>query len=64
MRLPEFQLMQELSSGYHVVESRSEDGRTTLVCRDLRTRNFGGRFGVLEVTLGPRGDVEQKIFHA
>jgi len=56
--LPEFRAMRDLSPAYHAVES----GRR-VVCRDLRTRNFGGRFGMLEVSLDDRGDVQKTRFH-
>lgn len=54
--LPEFRAMRELSSGYHVVAA----DRTTLTCRDLRTRNFGTNFGRLLVAReGDRLTVER-----
>ena len=49
--VPEFRIMRELSCGYHVVE---RDG-DRVSCRDLRRRNFGGRFGRLELRLEPSG---------
>lgn len=61
--VPEDRRMRELSPGYHVVAARKHDGKTTLVCRDLRTRNFGGKFGMLEITFDSAGQVEAKVFH-
>ncbi|MHC4731796.1 MAG: metal-dependent hydrolase, partial [Planctomycetota bacterium] len=49
--VPEFRIMRELSPAYHVVE---RDG-DRIVCRDLRTRHFGARFGTLQVRLEPDG---------
>jgi membrane-bound metal-dependent hydrolase YbcI (DUF457 family) len=61
--LVEYGLMRELSPGYHAVKATRHDGKTTLVCRDLRIRNFGGRFGMLEVTFDGHGKPESKVFH-
>jgi membrane-bound metal-dependent hydrolase YbcI (DUF457 family) len=47
----EFRIMRQLSPVYHVVE---RDGDRVL-CRDLRTRHFGARFGTLQVQLKPGG---------
>jgi len=49
--LPEFRIMRELSPLFVVTE---RDG-DMLTCRDLRTRNFGARFGTLRVRVGPDG---------
>jgi hypothetical protein len=49
--LPEFRRMRELSNAYHVTERN--DNR--IVCRDLRTRSFGARFGTLEVAIEEDG---------
>ncbi|MHC4914902.1 MAG: metal-dependent hydrolase [Planctomycetota bacterium] len=61
--VPEFRIMRELSPGYHVVSAERAGEETLLTCRDLRTRNFGGRFGRLEVVLGPAGEVRRKTLH-
>ena len=61
--VPEYRLMRRLSAGYHVVEERFGDAAVTLVCRDLRMRNFGGTFGALEVTFDSAGNVTRKVFH-
>jgi membrane-bound metal-dependent hydrolase YbcI (DUF457 family) len=59
----EYNLMRELSSGYYVVSVIERDGKTEMDCRDLRTRNFGGEFGRLELFFGAGGKLERKIFH-
>jgi hypothetical protein len=51
--------MRELSPAYHVV---SADG-TDLVCRDLRTRNFGTRFGELHLRMDGAGGPRVVAFH-
>ncbi len=43
--IPEFRSMRRLSNAYHVVERTGD----LIVCRDLRTRNFGARFGTLSL---------------
>lgn len=62
-RLDEYRQMRDLSAGYCVVEARRHDGELTLTCRDLRTRNFGGTFGALDVTFDGDGNVTKKVFH-
>lgn len=49
--LPGYKVMRELSPGYHIVQVEADGNKTKIVCRDLRTRNFGTEFGVLEVVL-------------
>jgi membrane-bound metal-dependent hydrolase YbcI (DUF457 family) len=49
--LPEFRSMQELSPAYHVIRAQAEGAEMCLLCRDMRMRNFGTRFGDLEVRL-------------
>jgi len=44
----EFRSMRALSNAYHVTERTAN----RVVCRDLRIRNFGGRFGTLELEVG------------
>jgi len=61
--LPEYRLMRRLSSGYYVTDATEADGEIHLVCRDLRTPNFRGKFGELEVAFGPEGRVRKKVFH-
>ncbi len=61
--VPEFATMQRLSPAYHVVEGRASPDGTKLVCRDLRTRNFGARFGQLDLLLDARSVVRQVVFH-
>ncbi|MBI5209057.1 MAG: metal-dependent hydrolase [Elusimicrobia bacterium] len=55
--VPEFKTMRELSPLFHAVSAVQEGGETVVTCRDLRTRNFGTRFGELRVRLGPGGGV-------
>lgn len=61
--VPEYNLMRELSPGYHVVSASVGPRATTLVCRDLRTRNFGGKFGMLELAFDGEGNLQKKVFH-
>ena len=61
--LPEYQVMRELSPGYHVVQVEANGNETRVVCRDLRTRNFGTQFGVLEVVLDPESKPVQVEFN-
>jgi inner membrane protein len=61
--LPEYRIMREISPGYHVVSAEESADGTTVSCRDLRTRNFGGRFGRLEVTLDRDERAVGKKFH-
>lgn len=49
--VPEFRIMRALSPAYHVVEREGD----RVLCRDLRTRHFGARFGTLHVRLAPDG---------
>lgn len=61
--IPEFRLMRELSPAYHAVAAEPVDGGQHITCTDLRTRNFGGRFGTLELTVAASGEVTEKVFH-
>jgi membrane-bound metal-dependent hydrolase YbcI (DUF457 family) len=60
--LPEYRAIRALSPAYHVTAARAGGDATHLECRDLRTRNFGGEFGRLEVRLGAAGP-EEVVFH-
>ncbi len=62
-RLPEFRLMREVSPEYHVVKALSENGGVRLLCRDMRMRNFGTRFGDLEVWLDSKRQVARSRFY-
>jgi hypothetical protein len=62
--IAEFRLMREASPEYHVVKTCSDNGGTQLLCRDLRVRNFGTRFGDLEVWLDSNGRITRSHFHA
>jgi hypothetical protein len=61
--LPEYRMMRELSPGYRVIDARPVDGGTRVTCRDLRVRNFGGRFGELTAVVEPGGRVAGRTFH-
>jgi membrane-bound metal-dependent hydrolase YbcI (DUF457 family) len=61
--VPEFVLMRELSPAYHVVSVNKTNVGNVVVCRDLRTRNFGTTFGDLEVLLDKNNDVLRTKFH-
>lgn len=50
-------MMRSLSPGYHAEAIDHGPDSTTLRCRDLRTRNFGGRFGQLDLVF----DAEMKV---
>jgi membrane-bound metal-dependent hydrolase YbcI (DUF457 family) len=53
--LPEFRSMRALSALYHVVAKEQVSQGTLLLCKDLRIRNFGTRFGELRVMVEPNG---------
>lgn len=59
----EFQAMRELSPAYHLIETTETAEGVSLVCRDLRTRNFSTRFGQLDVDLDAGGKVCRLEFH-
>jgi hypothetical protein len=61
--IPEFVLMRGLSPAYHVVNACQTDAGELVLCRDLRTRNFGTTFGDLEVLLDSRKCVKRINFH-
>jgi hypothetical protein len=61
--VPEFNTMRRLSPAYHVVEGKASPEGTRLVCRDLRTRNFGTRFGQLDLFIDARSVVRQVVFN-
>jgi hypothetical protein len=61
--LPEFRLMREVSSEYHVVVASAEGPGTRLLCRDMRMRNFGTRFGDLEVWLNANRQIIRSRFY-
>ena len=62
--VPEYRLMREISPEYHVVGAWTEGAGTRLLCRDMRVRNFGTRFGDLEVWLDCNRKVARSRFHA
>ena len=62
-QVPEFRLMQEVSPEYHVVEALSKNGEVRLLCRDMRMRNFGTRFGDLVVWLDSNRHVVRSRFY-
>jgi inner membrane protein len=61
--VPEFILMRELSPAYHVVSVTKTEAGEMVVCRDLRTRNFGTSYGDLEVLFDTNNDVLRTTFH-
>jgi membrane-bound metal-dependent hydrolase YbcI (DUF457 family) len=62
-QVPEYRLMCELTDGYHVTGASEDDDGLTLTCHDLRLRNFGGRFGRLDVVFDECGAIIKKVFH-
>jgi membrane-bound metal-dependent hydrolase YbcI (DUF457 family) len=62
--LPEFRLMRQVSPEYHVVSASAEGAGMRLLCRDMRMRNFGTRFGDLEIWLDSRRQVTRSRFYA
>lgn len=53
-----FNIMRELSKGYHIVEAEHLENDAYLVrCRDLRTRNFNTTFGELELIISGNGKI-------
>jgi membrane-bound metal-dependent hydrolase YbcI (DUF457 family) len=61
--LSEFQAMRDLSPAYHVLSATPCNDGTILTCRDLRTRNFGGRFGELQIVVDGTGNIVRSTFH-
>jgi membrane-bound metal-dependent hydrolase YbcI (DUF457 family) len=61
--IPEFCLMREISPEYHVVGASTDGPWTRVLCRDLRMRNFGTRFGDLEVWLDSNRQVIRSRFY-
>jgi membrane-bound metal-dependent hydrolase YbcI (DUF457 family) len=62
--VPEYGAMRELSPAYHVVEEKEGAETTALVLKDLRTRNFGGGFGRIDLVVSRDGKILEKTFHA
>jgi inner membrane protein len=61
---PDFRAMRQLSTAYHVIRAEQEGETMRLLCRDLRIRNFGTRFGDLEVWLDKNHQIIRSTFHA
>jgi hypothetical protein len=61
--IPEYRTMRGLSAAYHVVDVTTGSDETTLVCRDLRIRNFNAGFGQLDVRVQPDGTIADVDFH-
>jgi membrane-bound metal-dependent hydrolase YbcI (DUF457 family) len=61
--MPEFQIMRELSPVYHVIDAFPHGDEICLTCRDLRVRNFGGRFGELMVVVDSNGQILRRRFN-
>jgi hypothetical protein len=62
--VPEYRVMSSLSPAYHLVKAEPEGDGFLLVCRDLRTRHFGARFGELTLAVDGEGSVREKRFRA
>ncbi|TWU38699.1 inner membrane protein [Novipirellula aureliae] len=56
----EWSAMRELSPYFHAVEQEEGPDVTIVVCRDLRIRNFGTRFGSLTCRIAPDGHIIEK----
>lgn len=61
--IPEFRLMRGVSPEYHVVGASADGPGTRLLCRDMRMRNFGTRFGDLEVWLDANNQIIRSRFY-
>ena len=61
--VPCFRLMCELSPAYHVVSAKMTEAGELIMCRDLRTRNFGTTFGDLEILLDANRKIVRTTFH-
>lgn len=61
--LPEFQIMRQLSPAYRITDATAVAEGTRLTCRDLRTRNFGGRFGQLVAVMSSEGQILTRRFY-
>lgn len=61
--LPEFRAMTGLSPAYTPVFVTPTPEGLLVVCRDLRTPHFGGRFGQLDVLFDSSGRVIRSNFH-
>jgi len=59
---PEVKLMRSLTPAYHVVSAEADGDLTRLTVRDLRTRNFGTRFGALELWLDAEGTPTRRVW--
>jgi hypothetical protein len=55
--------MRSLSPVYHLISAVPQEDGTRLTCRDLRVRNFGGRFGELTVVIDLDGKVLGRRFN-
>jgi Predicted membrane-bound metal-dependent hydrolases len=67
---PEYRTMHKLLPMYRAVDLKQDGHRLTLTCRELAIRNFGGRFGTLELTVDMEAMDEngvpqtiKKVFH-
>jgi len=61
--LPEWRLMRELSPAYHVIQMEPAGTGRIIGCRDLRIRNFGSRYGDLEIEVAADGTLSKTTFH-
>lgn len=61
--VPEFKIMRQLSPAYRITEATPVANGIRLTCRDLRTRNFGGRFGELIAVVTADGRIIERRFN-
>lgn len=59
-RCREWQVMRSLSAFYFCVEIDSDTENATYICRDLRIRNFGTKFGTLTCQIDNHGVIRGK----
>lgn len=62
LELNAWQAMKEMSSHFYAVERRVEDDGETIVCRELRFRNFGTRYGTLTCHVSSSGVVTRTLW--
>ena len=55
--------MRNITDGYHAVEVIREMEIDHIIFRDLCTRNFGGKFGTLELWVDIEGNIIKEVFH-
>lgn len=58
-----YHVMSELSAGYQATDANPVGEMTMISCRDLRVRNFGGKFGRLELRIDAAGHLSSEVLH-